>query len=115
LDCIHRRHSDEFSESTGQTGDAVLAIKLTLVTVVRPAILAEHLATAADAIQALIDHDAIPFTQIAHRAANLFDDARDLMPENLRLQGEREGLAVLVCVVVCMTREDVDVSTAEPN
>src|SRR5678816_4312627 len=59
LDCIHRGHSDEFSESTRQTGDAVSA--------------------------------------------------------NLRLQGERYRLAVLVGVVVGMTREDVDVSAAEPD
>jgi hypothetical protein len=38
-------------------------------------------ATAANAIQALIDDDAIAFTQIAHRTSDFLDDAGDLVSE----------------------------------
>src|SRR6185503_2325856 len=99
LDRIHRRHRNEFREATGQTGDAVFAIELTLVTVVSATIFTQHLASTADAIQTLIDHDAVAFTQIADCTSNLFDDAGDFMAENLWLQSKRDRLAVLVRVV----------------
>jgi hypothetical protein len=79
LDCIHRRDSDELGKPAGQTSDAVLAIKLTLVTVVRSAILTKDLAPATDAIQALIDYNAIAFVQIVDCASDLLDDAGDLV------------------------------------
>src|SRR6476659_3105493 len=115
LDCIHRRHCNELREPTRQTRDAVLAIKLTLVTVASAAIFTQHFTTTTDAIQALIDHDAIAFAQIAHPTAELLDNAGNLVTENLWLQSERDRLAILVCVVVCVAREDVNVSAAKPD
>src|SRR5215213_6911652 len=85
LYCIHCRHCNELREPAWQTGDAMLAIELTLVTILRAAIFTQDFAAAADAIQALVDHDAIAFTQIVDRTTDLLNDARDLVSENLRL------------------------------
>src|SRR6185503_1218506 len=115
LDRIHRRHRNELCEPAGQASDAVFAIKLTLVTVVSAAVFTKNVAPSADAIQALVHHDAITFAQIRDRTSHLFRDAGDLVSENLRLQGKRNWLAVLIRVVVCVTSKDVDVSSAKSD
>src|SRR5215212_6779504 len=112
---IHSGHRNKFSEAAGQSGDAVLAIKLTLMTVLSAAVLAKNLTPATNAIQSLIDNNSISFTQILNRVAHLLDDTGDFMSQDLRLQNKRYRLTVLIGVVVCVARKDVHVGAAKSH
>src|SRR5688572_18402346 len=78
-------------------------------------VLTQNIAPPADAIQTLIDHHAVTRCEVLDSAAHLFDYTRDLMPEDLRLHRERNRLVVLIRVVICVTREDVNVGAAKSN
>src|SRR6185369_11288209 len=112
---IHSRNGNELGQSTGQSRDSMLAIKLALVTILCAAIVTQNLAATAHTIQALVHHYSIAFMQISNRAADLLDDAGNLMTENLRLQSKWNWLPVFVRVVVCVTGEDVYVSSAKTD
>jgi hypothetical protein len=112
---IHRRNSNELGQSAGQSRDAVLAIELALMTVPGAAIVTQNLAPPTHAIQALVDYHTIAFTQICHRATNLRNNTCDLMTEYLRLQRKWNLLTVFVRVVVSVTGEDVNISSAKTD
>src|SRR5688572_18250569 len=82
---IHSGHRNELCEPTRQSRYAMLAIEGTLMRIVSATVFAEHLATAADTIQSLIDDDAIVGLQIADLGACLFDHARYFVSEYLWL------------------------------
>jgi hypothetical protein len=112
---IHSRNGNELREAAGQSGDAVFAVELALMTVRRAAIVAQNFAAATDTIQTLVDHYSIAFVQISHRATDLLDYTGNLVAENLWLQSKRNRLSVFVCVVVCVAGEDVHVSAAKTD
>ena len=115
LDRIHRRHGNKLGEPARQSGDAVLAIELTLMTILSATILTKNLAPPADAIQSLVHHDAIAFTQISNRATYLFYDAGNFVTKNLRLYRQRDLLTIFVCIVVCMTGKDVRIGSTQTD
>src|SRR6185295_5021093 len=90
---IHSRNGNELGQSTGQSRDSMFAIKLALVTILSPAIVTKNFAATTDTIQALVHHHSIAFMQISNCAADLLDDAGDLMTKNLRLQCQRNRLS----------------------
>jgi hypothetical protein len=112
---IHCRNSNEFGETTRQSCDSMLTIELALMTVLSATIVAKNFAAPADAVQSLVHHNSIALAQISDCAAHQLHNTSDFVSENLRLQGKWYRLTVFVCVVVCMTREDVYISPTKTN
>src|SRR5450432_3712608 len=67
----------------------------------------------AHAVESLVDDDAISFPQVAHLCSNHLDCTGDLVPEDLRVEHERDGLSAVVGVVVGSAAEDMQVSAAQ--
>src|SRR5207302_2530956 len=61
------------------------------------------------------DHDPTARLQVVHGGARFFYDARDLMPQDLRLARERNRPAAFVAVVIAVPREDVPVDAAQSD
>ena len=78
---IHRRHGDEFGKSAWQPCDAVLAVKLALVRIARPAVFARGGPRRADAIQALIDDNAVARLQVTNLRAGVDDFAAEVFDQ----------------------------------
>ena len=79
------------------------------------AILAERCPAGADAVAALIDDHPVAGYEIANAAAGLFDNADELMSENLWRLRKRDWAAALVRVVVAVPGEDVEVGAAQAD
>ena len=112
---VDRRHGDVFSQATRQSGDAMLSVKLALMRIAGAAVITERRAPQAHAVQALIDHHAIPGLQIPHLFADFFDAAADFVPEHLRLNVKGNRLAELIGMVISIAGEDMRVGAAQPD
>ncbi len=111
-DGVHCGDGQVLGESAGRAGDSVLGIRIALVRVPRRTVLAKRSSAATQAIETLIDGDAVAEAEVAHRCAQFDHLAGDLVAEDLRLAGERNGLTALVCVVVGLTAVDMEVGAA---
>ena len=85
-----------------------------LVRVARRAVLAEW-AALTDAVAALVDDDHVARFEIAHSDAAFFDDADELVPEDLRRFFERHQPALGIAVVIAVPAEDVEVRAAQAD
>jgi hypothetical protein len=93
----------------------MLTIKLTLMRVTGATVLAKNFSSAANTVYSLIDYDPVANAEIFYGATRLFNHPTDFVPENLRLQGERDRLSLLVGIVIGVSGKYVGVGTAETD
>src|SRR5690242_11377260 len=112
VDC---RHRNELRKAAGQTRYSVLSIELALVRISSLTIDTHRRSSEADAVQTLLHSDIVSDPYIRYFAANLVDACADFMSKDLRFDVERNWLAVLISVVVCVTGNDKGVCTAQAD
>src|SRR6266852_644446 len=112
VDC---RHRNELSQSTWQPGDPVPSIELPLMRISRAAVLAERGSFQARTVQSLVHHHTVADLQIKDLVTYLFDASADLVSQDLWLDVKRDGLAILVHIIVCVTGKNLRVRAAETD
>jgi hypothetical protein len=93
----------------------VFPIKLALMRVACATVVTQHFASPANAVESLVDYDAITCVEILDVSPYFFDRACDLVPENLWLQNKWYWQTKIVEIVVGVTGVDVRVSATDSD